>query len=150
MSYEFDSSTPPEAADLASALSRALAEGHSREWRTASGSTVRQVKPFSAPGLTVLPVVSLKGLEHSVAALLKHLSEPLSGAGLVLLPADVPLSLVDDFIEPLVDYGVSIENASSSNLLKEAEDLTALAEQRWEETRGRWDGKTVERRPTSE
>jgi hypothetical protein len=148
MSYDPNMSEAPEPADLAAALFHALRQGRpSRAWRPA-GHAPLPVPILYAPGLTIVPLVSLAGLVGAVSTLLTRLSEPASGAGIILLPEDVPLSNVEDLIEPLVDYGVSVENAG--DVLQEAKNLKVCAERRWEETRARWDAQKANHGATSD
>jgi hypothetical protein len=141
MSYDLNLPVAPEAADLAAALVRALREQPSRQWKLPFHS-LKPVQVVLAPGLAIVPVISLTDLEKAVSKLLACQGDSTGGAGLILLPEDVPLANLEDLVEPLLDYGVSVESAG--DVMQEAQNQKARAERHREETRARWDAQKTD------
>lgn len=66
---------------------------------------------LTTPGLAVLPVSSVDGLDHAVEQLLDYLWQPHSGTGIILLPYEISRSVFAEFAKPLIKFGVTIETS---------------------------------------
>ena len=96
------------------------------------------VTPVHADHMTILPVTSIRCLQEQVGELLSELSRPRSGVGIILFPKDFPVLWLEDLIQPLVSYGVSVENATMRDVAEEARRMAKESDEDVAEIEAWW------------